>query len=67
MDKSEQSGKYYVVYLDENAIDSPPFETEAEAEKFLHSDSDYLQSNGEPLESFAVQFIRDDELSDVEV
>lgn len=55
-------GKYYVIYLDENAIDSPGFDTQEEAEKFLRDQPDYLESNGEPIDSFEVQFVSDEEV-----
>lgn len=60
-------GKWYVVYLDENIIDSPPFDTEQEAEDFMKNNTDYLESNGDTADSYQVQFIRDDEISDVEL
>jgi hypothetical protein len=55
-------GKYYIIYVDENAIDSPGFETEAEADVFLRDNKDYLESNGEPYDSFRIEFVSDEDV-----
>lgn len=55
-------GKYYVIYTDENMIDSPGFDTEQEAKDWMRDNPVYLESNGEPFDSFDIQFVTDEEV-----
>lgn len=57
-------GKYYVIYDDENAIDSPGFDTRLEAEQFMRYNPDYLTSNGDTEDCYSVQFVTDAELAE---
>jgi hypothetical protein len=58
--------KYAVVYTDENMIDSPLFDTEEEAKNWMTEMSEYLESNGESLDSFQIEGFTNKEIAEIE-